>query len=672
MKALIYKEFRENLKLAVPVFLLLAMICWFAAWDGRDNALLGDESLRIFSIGCALFGAALGWSQIHNERPRDLWAFLVHRPVTRTEIFFAKIIVGLLIYFLAVSLPLLGYLIWISIPGHLGAPFEWGTALPASGWVLLGPLWYFAAMLTSLREARWYASRGMALAAVLPVQALALKMPGLPLFWQFELAIGLLTAALALAVWGSFQTTGGYPGQPLRGKAALAGVMALGTGVVVLVAVAFLANVLHQPGSQAYYALTKAGSIFRVVTRNNEPAVITDLTGARLKDAKTGANIELEEFNRELPRQYQVSVSLGDLRIAAYALQQPCDFFYVGWREVDGIVWDWTRQGQLAGYEARTHRFVGRLGPRGLFKDSASSDEEFLRPGFGGHQISPRTLATSHSVYELDLRNRATRPIFTTLADDRILGTRDVSDSATIIVTKQFIQMVDTEGKILCQFPHDPQYREPGSITVFPLESRDQFVLWIYPSRLQSQSLEGKVRREMVRISGGEVGPKIELQPPDPPRPADERIDDVLSFFVSPEFPFIKPLLFRLSLLHVPIQWKLVKIAMFSAALCAMAGWLIGRRYRFGVQAQFGWVLFHLLAGFPGLLAFLCVREWPAREACPACKQPRLVDRERCEHCGAHFLPPEKTGTEIFAPLNYDRTEGLIAGTDPKSEMRLA
>jgi hypothetical protein len=649
MKALIYKEFRENLKVAVPVFLLLTVVCWFAASDGGGgNALLGAQSLRIFSLVCAGLGAALGWSQIHHERPRDLWAFLVHRPITRTEIFFAKMIVGLLSYFLAISLPVLGYLIWISIPGHLGAPFEWGTVLPAAGWMLLGPLWYFAAMLTSLREARWYASRGLGLAAVLPVQALALNLPGLPLFWQFELAIALLTAVLALAVWGSFQTSGGYQGQPLPGKAALATVMALGTSTVILVAIAFIASVFHQPNSRANYAVTKAGAVFRVVTRDNEPAIITDLTGARLKDPKTGADLDWEKFNRELAREYSLSADFGNPPIA-FNLMEPRDFFYVGWREVDGVAWYWTRQGYLAGYEGRTHRFTGRLGPHGIIKDKLNTDEGFLRPRFAGHQISPRTLATSKTDYELDLRNRVARPIFTASADDRIAGTRDVSDSATIVLTKQSIQMVDTQGKLLCQFSHDPQYREPSSIAVFPLEGRDQFVLWIYPSRLQSQNLAGKIPRQMVRISEGNVGPKIELEPPDPPRPDDERIDDALSFFVSPEFPFVKPLLFRLALSHVPIQWKLVKIAFVSALMCAVAGWLIGRRYRFGIQAQMGWVLFHLLTGFPGLLAFLCVREWPARESCPACKKPRVVDRERCEHCGANFSPPEKTGREIFA-----------------------
>jgi len=74
--------------------------------------------------------------------------------------------------------------------------------------------------------------------------------------------------------------------------------------------------------------------------------------------------------------------------------------------------------------------------------------------------------------------------------------------------------------------------------------------------------------------------------------------------------------------------------------------------------------LFHLLTGFPGFLAFLCVREWPAREACPACKKPRLVDREHCEHCCADFAPPEKTGTEIFAPLVAERS-GEAVGMKP-------
>jgi hypothetical protein len=88
-----------------------------------------------------------------------------------------------------------------------------------------------------------------------------------------------------------------------------------------------------------------------------------------------------------------------------------------------------------------------------------------------------------------------------------------------------------------------------------------------------------------------------------------------------------------------------------AALVCLPIGWWLGRRYRFGFAAQAGWAVFHLLFGVPGLLAFLSVQEWPAREACPNCKKLRVVDHAHCEHCGEDFAPPEKTGTEVFAPL---------------------
>ena len=59
-------------------------------------------------------------------------------------------------------------------------------------------------------------------------------------------------------------------------------------------------------------------------------------------------------------------------------------------------------------------------------------------------------------------------------------------------------------------------------------------------------------------------------------------------------------------------------------------------------------VIFLLLTGVPGFIAFLSVNEWPARESCPSCGKRRVVTREKCEHCGAPFAPPQKAGIEIF------------------------
>jgi len=70
--------------------------------------------------------------------------------------------------------------------------------------------------------------------------------------------------------------------------------------------------------------------------------------------------------------------------------------------------------------------------------------------------------------------------------------------------------------------------------------------------------------------------------------------------------------------------------------------------YHFTLAGQFKWALYLLATGLPGLLGFLCAREWPAGEPCGDCHCSRLVDPERCEHCGATFAPPSKNGMEIF------------------------
>jgi hypothetical protein len=649
MKAIILKELRENLKLALPAFLVLTALFMFAAWDAGGAGLANEGLLRIASIFYAVFGAALGWLQIHRERPRDLWAFLVHRPITRTGIFFAKVAAGLLLYAVSVSLPMLGYIIWVKIPGNVAAPFEWAMVVPDCGCFLLGIVWYFAAMLTSLGQARWYASRGLGLAAAFPLHAITLAFPGLLIYWQFDLALLLPAALLATAVWGSIHADVSYRGQPAPARAALATVLACGSTVLIVVALAFLSAVFHQSEDQ-YYAVTKDGEVFHVTARNSDPAIITDLSGARLKDPNTGRDMDIQEFNKLVRDGQVIPVEPAEPPHALQNLSEsPQRYFYLPWRNVDGTLWHWTRHGLLVGYDVHTRRFVGNLSPQGPVSGFPEPKDCFLRPTYVGNQLTPRTLATASALYQIDLRSRSTKRIFTAPENDRIGGTKDVSENATVVVSQQSIQLLTADGKCLWQVPHDPDYRRPLSIRVFLLDATNQYALWIHSPRLQSQRLKGKIRSQMVWVSTDQgVLRRTELPTDDPPNPADALWDKLFSFLLPPEFPFMKPLLFRLALLGVPIQWNLVRIGLAAAALCAAAGWLIGGRYHFSVRTKLAWAVFHLCAGVPGLLAFLSIYEWPARETCPNCNRLRIVDREQCEHCAADFAPPEKDGTEIF------------------------
>lgn len=419
MKTIIRKELRENLKLALPACLVLTAFFMFAAWDG-GMGLVDQGMVRMTSIFYAVFGAALGWLQIHHERPRDLWAFLVHRPISRTRIFFAKVVAGLLLYAVSIGLPMLGYIIWVQIPGHVGAPFEWAMVLPDWGCFLLGIVWYFAAMLTSLSRARWYASRGLGLAAAFPLHAAVLSLPGLAIYCQFHVALLLQATLLATAVWGSIHAEGSCRGQPVAAKAALATVLACGSTTLIILAIMFLSSVLHERQDSQYYAVTKDGEVFHVTSRTDYPAIITDLTGARPKDPKTGRDMDIQEFNKLVRDGQGIPVDLADAPYAFRNTIEPREYFFLTWRYADGIVWDWTWEGCLVGYDEHTRRQVASLAPPGPPSGFPAVSDGFLRPTRVNNEITPRTLATASALYEVDLRSRSAKRIFSAPEGDRI------------------------------------------------------------------------------------------------------------------------------------------------------------------------------------------------------------------------------------------------------------
>src|SRR5258708_26679337 len=78
-------------------------------------------------------------------------------------------------------------------------------------------------------------------------------------------------------------------------------------------------------------------------------------------------------------------------------------------------------------------------------------------------------------------------------------------------------------------------------------------------------------------------------------------------------------------------EWNWGRITLISLLLALLLsvvpGWWLGTRYNQSLGARVGWAVFLFLTGVPGLLAFLAVQEWPAREMCPGCKRLRAVGR---------------------------------------------
>jgi hypothetical protein len=106
MKALIRKEMREaaGVGLLGLVVILLAIAGEFLALRRALALDVGpflpplQLSLQVLAVVCSVLPAVLGWLQIFRERQRNLWGFLIHRPVTPAAIWTSKSIAGLSVF----------------------------------------------------------------------------------------------------------------------------------------------------------------------------------------------------------------------------------------------------------------------------------------------------------------------------------------------------------------------------------------------------------------------------------------------------------------------------------------------------------------------------------------------------------------------------------------------
>jgi hypothetical protein len=684
MKTLILKELRENVKLAVLGLGILALILALNAQ--KYSTILKNlggisDSQQVYLpwqplvssdilIGffCAIFGAVLGWFQIHNERHRDLWAFLIHRPITRTEIFFGKVIAGLMLYVLATGLPLIGFIAWALVPGHVAAPFQWAMLRPTAIIVLSGTLYYFAGMLTGLRQARWYASRALGLGVALFVSLMFQSEWHL---WQALFLILIGGIILATAVWGGFHSHGYYRGQPAPGRLALTGALMPGWGfVLALTAILLVELLLRSPYSQTQYQMTKDGAIYKVTQGDGDQSNIVDLAGKPLVDSKTGRRIGTADFNRQLCIRVQISPDFSNQAPHGRWFDRDCNRFTF-WRATPDTLWYyWGRYGRLVGYDIATRRFIGSLGPDGFAQNVAGDGSRFDHaPAHAS--ASRRIINTADTVYALDLEHRATKAIFTLTNESSGATTLSATTNAaneaigeiaevslngndwdyTIVVTRGYIRLLTPDGKVLWRAAYKPGYPDYNQIQVTFLDSRNQFALWLSPSWYAQGKAGGKLPTQVVWLDR-EQGVLKNTDLPELFHNGREfaREQKLISLSISPALMVMIPLINEQPRLE-DIPWVLVRYSLTTALLCLPIGWWIGRRYSLSLPARLGWAAFYLVFGIPGLLTFLSVQEWPARVSCPNCRKLRVVDRDQCEHCGANFAPPERNGTEVFEPL---------------------
>lgn len=240
MRKLILKELREHfagvvMGVLIYGFLIAAFYPTFQEWSGRQVSLYLENLKPFIVIICILLGLAIGGKQMHTDSQRDLRAFLIHRPMTGSQIFMSKALAGGCIYTVISLMPLIGLRFYENMKYQVPLPWTilpWELFLPVFAPWLAGLVCYFAAMLTNSRRARWLASKsvGVLFGGFMIVvsfnESLLVDGP-----WSANLVLILTALILAVAAWGSFVSDGEQKGLPLLSRLCLTMMLAVGSAL---------------------------------------------------------------------------------------------------------------------------------------------------------------------------------------------------------------------------------------------------------------------------------------------------------------------------------------------------------------------------------------------------------------------------------------------------------
>jgi hypothetical protein len=650
MKALILKEWRENLKWVALPGLVILMVFLI---DSPDEPMPDVTGAYLFGLTAAAFGAVMGFLQIFFESHGDKRSLLMHRPLYPTRIFLAKALAGVALYVLALGIPFACLECWFATPGNLPAPYHWRTGLPSLADILSGLVYYFAGMLTAQREARWYGSRGLALVAAFFCSYLVWILPE---FWQALWAIGIIGGFVGVAAWGSFRAGGAYAPQPRLAKASLAM-----TFLAALLILSMLGKQMIGEWSDSRfewdYAIDRNGRVIvcPLVLSLGPIGPWTDLNRQELPELKGK-----DDSSMQAP--------YGGMETPLHWSYRNCSRFYIEYKndsKPGNEVWYFDQaEGRLVGYDRSYHQLVGRFGPDGFTPAGVHPGEHFqgelrYRTSRWGAATN-KYLVCSDGLYTVDFVRRTIRTLFTPAAGETVTYGRPCIDpinrewERVLVTTDKSLHVLTEDGAPVLSVPRvQDRQRDKYIVLLGALKNPDRYFAWYRPMVDFSLAEPGEFKSTPYQYheydtSGRELAHRSGLQLPFPAdsyakalfgavtpmaeaaalvgasrylrsearRKGSTRKLVLLEYLENSRYYIPGTSAFEVAPSGLVPGY--VGLIALSGAASAMGCWLLARRYAFSRGRSIMWALVGFFFGWVGWLLMLVLQQWPARVSSPA------------------------------------------------------
>jgi hypothetical protein len=672
MKSMIWKELRENARWGALAFFALLLGEIYALSGMRSGyfgmtsgiALCGSTFLFVSAFGCCAVGAMLGMVQILPELRRDQWASLLHRPVPRSAIFFGKVVAGLLIYIAATGLPLLVSMGYVALPGRVPAPFLPQTAIPATSDLLLGGVFYFAALLLALHRGRWVGSK-----AIIVLGAVAILMLHLAGGWPFLLPV-LAMVVLFLAAWGAMEGSLGL--RPRLSVWALGLFLLLGAQTALLMIGAALHGLQRDSSrdlSTTRMVIAFDGAVMLSTSSGKDRStVLTDMEGKPITDERYTSN---GQYNNELYPSNLANrerASFGGYWWRARSSEDWVELltFNYGTPELWYLIKG--QRSYFVGYDRMSGRCLGYCDADG-FKGADAPIRPFASEPQGERvQNLPCLYWVGSKLFTVDFGDRQLTPI-ADFGSERIYGAlrypNNADQTRIAVALESEIRFFDSHGALLTSTPyaHDLHQWPVIGITATADFSRtfvqyapDYFTYT--PGRPLVQHLDA-FDGQMQRIASYTHDETIFVMPttwveyfgyltnmPVPSWYWTLRTQMAEAAGKRPEPTFSDTIV--ASVVGLDMGNRSISMLCGFAVLLGVGAGVWARRVGLTRGQTIGWIATTLVFGLPGFLAFRMCTAWPTQVRCPQCGQLRPAEAEACPRCRQIWQAVAPTGAEIF------------------------